>query len=177
MALSGKRVAILIEDLYQDQEVWYPLYRLREEGVKVTVVGSGRAKEYKSKFGYPISEEIRIEDARPNDFDGVVIPGGYAPDWMRRNPAFAQFVQKMVESKKPTSAICHGPWILASAGVLKGRKVTAFFAIKDDLVNAGASYLDQEVVQDGCLITSRKPDDLPAFMKTFLAALESSQRK
>lgn len=175
MALQGKRVAILVEDLYQDQEVWYPFYRLQEEGVRVTVVGSGRLKEYTSKFGYPISEGLKIQDAKPADFDGLIVPGGYAPDWMRRNPAFASFVRKMVGHKKPTGVICHGAWILASAGVLKGRKVTCFFAIKDDVMNAGATYLDQEVVQDGCLITSRKPDDLPAFMRAFLKTLSGSR--
>ena len=170
--LTGKKVALFVEELYQDQEVWYPLYRLREEGASVVTIGSGRAKEYKSKYGYPIKEDLSIDKAKPEEFDGVVIPGGYAPDQMRRHPGFASFVKKMVESRKPTGSICHGPWILASAGVLKGKKVTGFFAIKDDLVNAGATYLDQEVVQDGCLITSRTPDDLPAFMRTFLKALE-----
>ncbi len=174
MTLTGKRVAILVEDLYQDQEVWYPFYRLKEEGVQVITIGSGRAKEYKSKYGYPMKEDLSIDDAKPESFDGVVIPGGYAPDQMRRHPAFVQFVRKMVEAGKPTAAICHGPWLLASAEVLKGKKVTGFFAIQDDLVHAGATFLDQEVVQDGCLVTSRKPDDLPAFLRTFLKALESS---
>ena len=172
MGVTGKRVALLVEELYQDQEVWYPLYRLREEGIAVVVIGSGRAKEYKSKHGYPIQEELSIDKANPKEFDGVIIPGGYAPDQMRRYPAFAQFVRGMVEQGKPTGSICHGPWLLASAGVLQGKRITGFFAIQDDLVNAGATYLDQEVVEDGCLITSRTPDDLPAFMRTFLKALE-----
>ena len=171
MGLQGIKVAILIEDLYQDQEVWYPLYRLREEGAAVTVVGPGRAKEYKSKYGFPIKEDLSIDKAVPGDFDGVIVPGGYSPDHMRRNPAFAQFAKAIAAEGKPVGSICHGPWLLISAGVVKGKRVTGFFSIKDDLVNAGARYEDAEVVQDGCLITSRVPDDLPAFMKAYLAAL------
>ena len=174
MSLQGKRVAVLVEEMYQDQEVWYPLYRLQEAGAKVTIVGSGK-KEYKSKFGYPITEDLSVSQVKESDFDALIIPGGYAPDHMRRTPAFAQLVRAMVNANKPVGAICHGPWLLASADVLKGRHVTCFFAIKDDLVHAGARYTDEEVVQDKNLVTSRKPEDLPAFMRAFCAVLEKSK--
>ncbi|HBH96741.1 MAG TPA: protease [Candidatus Omnitrophica bacterium] len=170
MDLTGTRVAILVEDLYQDQEVWYPYYRLIEAGAEVLVVGTNK-KDYTSKYGYPITADATIDRLSPDQFDGVVIPGGYAPDLLRRYPAVVQFVKTMHQQGKVIAAICHGGWVLCSADVLRGRTATGFFAIKDDLINAGASYVDRDVVRDGNLITSRKPDDLPTFMKTFLEAL------
>lgn len=172
MGLKGKHVAVLIDHLYEELEVWYPTYRLREEGVTVTLVGPGTAAVYKGKHGYEAPEELAVAKARSNQFDGVIVPGGYAPDHMRRTPAMIQLVREIFQHQHPVGAICHGPWVLASAGVLKGKRCTCFFAIKDDVVNAGATYLDRDVVRDGNLITSRKPADLPAFMKTYLAALK-----
>ena len=171
MALKGKHVAVLVENFYEELEVWYPILRLREEGVKVSTVGPGKAAVYRGKHGYEVPEDFPITKVRPNQFDGVIIPGGYAPDHMRRTPAMIQFVREIAQHRHPVGAICHGAWILASAGVLKGRRCTCFFAIKDDVVNAGATYVDREVVRDGFLITSRMPSDLPAFMKTYLAVL------
>ena len=170
MDLKGKRVAILVEDLYQDQEVWYPYFRLLEAGVGVLVVGTNK-KDYKSKHGYPIQANVTVDHVAANQFDGLVIPGGYAPDLLRRYPPIIRLVQEMNQQRKVIGAICHGGWVLCSANVLRGKTATCFFAIKDDLVNAGASYVDREVVRDGHLITSRKPEDLPAFMKTFMEAL------
>ena len=170
MSLSGKRVAILVEDLYQDQEVWYPYFRLKEAGTEVVVVGPAK-KEYKSKHGYPITAELAAEQAQASAFDAVVIPGGYAPDILRRFPEVIQFVKEMERQGKVIAAICHAGWVLCSADVLRGKTATCFFAIKDDLVNAGARYVDREVVRDGHLITSRKPEDLPAFLKTIIEAL------
>ena len=166
-----KRIAILVEDIYQDLEVWYPYLRLKEEGYEVLTVGTGRSKVYKSKYGYEIPEDLSIEDAAKKDFDGVIIPGGYAPDILRRYPPVNAFVKKCFAQGKVVAAICHGGWVLASADVLRGKKATCFFAIKDDMINAGAHYVDEEVVVDGHLITSRKPEDLPAFMKAVLEAL------
>jgi protease I len=160
MDLQGKRVAILAENNYQDLELWYPLLRMREAGAEVKVVGTGSATTYTSKHGYEVA-----------DFDAVIIPGGYAPDLMRRYPAMVSLVREAFEQGKVVAAICHAGWMLASAGIVKGKKATCFYAIKDDLVNAGATYLDQEVVQDGNLITSRVPSDLPAFCRTIIAAL------
>jgi len=171
MSLRGRRVAILVEDLYQDQEVWYPYYRLKEAGAEVTVVGTGKP-EYKSKHGYPITAQASAEEVSAGQFDAVIIPGGYAPDLLRRDPAVVRFVQEANRQGKVIGAICHAGWVLCSAGLLRGKTVTCFSAIKDDVVNAGATYVDREVVRDGALITSRKPDDLPAFVRTIIEALE-----
>jgi protease I len=165
-----KTAAILVEDLYQEMEVWYPAYRLREAGVKTVFIGTGKP-EYRSKTGYPVLAEGDIKECRAKDYDCVVIPGGYAPDLLRRHPAVVDFVAEAVKSGKVVAAICHAAWVLCSAGVLKGRTATCFFAVKDDVINAGAKYVDQEVVVDKNLVTSRKPDDLPAFMREVLKLL------
>ncbi len=157
-----KKAAVLVEDYYQVLEVWYPYLRLREDGIKTLLVGTGK-KEYKSKEGYPAEEELSITKTKPSDFDAVIIPGGYAPDILRRYPEVNNFVRDMYEQGKVVAAICHGGWVLVSSGILKGKKVTGFYAIKDDLINAGAQFIDKEVVVDDNLITSRNPYDLPAF--------------
>ncbi len=171
MALDGKRVAILAENMYQEMELWVPYYRLKEEGAEVRVVGAGGAKAYTSKHGYPVTVDVQAEAVSAVEFDAVVVPGGYAPDMMRRHAAMVKLVREAFQQGKVVAAICHAGWMLASAGILKGRKATSFFAIKDDMVNAGATWLDQEVVVDGILITSRKPDDLPAFCREIVRAL------
>jgi protease I len=167
-----KKIAVLVEDQYQVLEVWYPLLRLREEGIAALSVGTGSKDSYRSKEGYEIKVDISIEKIKAEDFAGVVIPGGYAPDILRRYPAVVNFVKELFDSGKVVAAICHGGWVLASADVVKGKKVTGFFAIKDDLVHAGAEYLDREVVVDKNLITSRKPEDLPAFLCHIIKALK-----
>lgn len=168
-----KNVAVLVEDYYQVLEVWYPYLRLREEGIKTVLVGTGK-KEYKSKEGYPAQEELSIKQAKVDDFEAVVIPGGYAPDILRRHEEINKFVRDMFQAGKIVACICHGGWVLVSAGILKGKKVTGFSAIKDDLVNAGAQFLDKEVVVDGNLITSRNPYDLPAFCAELIKKLKKS---
>jgi protease I len=175
MELQGKRAAILIEQQYQEMEVWYPLYRLREAGCKVTVVGPEAGQTYPSKLGYPAKSDKAAKDVTANDFDLVVIPGGFAPDFIRRTEAMIRLVSDMAEKGKIVAAICHGPWVLCSTQALKGRKATCFFAIKDDVMNAGANYVDAEVVRDGNLITSRKPDDLPAFMQAIFQAVKETK--
>lgn len=174
MTLTGKRVAILVEDLYQDLEVWYPYYRLKEAGVDVVVVGTGKP-EYKSKHGYPITPDTTAERVSADDFDGIIVPGGYAPDILRRFPAVIRFVKEANRQGKVLGAICHAGWVLCSADVLRGKTATCFSAIKDDVVNAGATYVDREVVRDGNLITARKPDDLPAFVRAIIEALRESR--
>jgi len=165
-----KRVAVLVEDYYQVLEVWYPYLRLKEEGIQTVLVGTGK-KEYKSKEGYLAVEELSINKAQVEDFDGVVIPGGYAPDILRRYEGINKFVKEMHEKGKIVACICHGGWVLISAGILKGKQVTGFSAIKDDLINAGAKFIDKEVVVDGALITSRNPYDLPVFCKEIIKKL------
>lgn len=164
------KAAILVEELYQELEVWYPLYRLREEGIQVIAVGTGK-KEYKSKIGYPIAADADVRELKGGDFDAVIIPGGFAPDFMRRHEGPARFVAEADKAGRVISAICHGVWICASAKILNGRRCTSFFAIRDDIENAGATWVDQEVVVDGNLVTSRMPDDLPAFMRETLRLL------
>jgi len=162
------KVAVLVEDNYQVLEVWYPYLRLREDGIETILVGTGVKRDYKSKEGYPAIEELSIKKARVDDFSGVVIPGGYAPDILRRYKEVNDFVREMYKKNKIVAAICHGGWVLASAGIVKDKKVTGFHAIRDDLVNAGGKFIDKEVVVDGNLITSRNPYDLPAFCTEIL---------
>ena len=171
MRLKGKKVAILAENMYQEMELWVPYYRLKEEGAEVKVVGPEK-KTYTSKLGYPVNADVAAAEVSSKDFDGVVIPGGYAPDMMRRYPAMLKLVKDCFAEGKPVAAICHAGWVPISAGILKGKTATCFFAIKDDMINAGAKYVDEEVVVDGNLITSRKPDDLPAFCRELIKALE-----
>jgi len=174
MELTGKRIAVLAEDLYEDLELWYPVHRFREAGAKVTIVGGG-ASGYSSKHGYPVTPDATAEKVKAADVDAVIIPGGYAPDRMRRHKAMVDLVREVFSRGNVVAAICHGGWMLVSAGVLRGRRATCFFAIKDDLVNAGALYEDREVVRDGNLVTSRKPEDLPAFCRTIIEALSGAK--
>ncbi|MBM4274281.1 MAG: DJ-1/PfpI/YhbO family deglycase/protease [Deltaproteobacteria bacterium] len=171
MSLKGKRIAILAEDLYQELELWYPLLRFRGAGAEVVVVGSGRTKVHNSKYGYPVEVDKSAQDVNADQFDALIVPGGYAPDHMRRYPAMVSLVRDMALKGKVVAAICHGGWMLASAKVIQGKTVTAFFAIRDDLEHAGANFVDVEVAVDGNIITSRKPEDLPAFCRAIIAAL------
>src|SRR5262245_5298675 len=175
MELKGKKAAVLVEQQYQEMEVWYPVYRLREAGCQVTLVGPKAGETYPSKLGYPAKADKAASDVSANDFDLVVVPGGFAPDFMRRTESMIRLVSDMAEQGKVVAAICHGPWVLCSTQALKGKKATCFFAIKDDVSNAGAKYVDAEVGRDGHLITSRKPDDLPAFMQTVLQAIKEAK--
>jgi protease I len=171
MRLTGKKVAVLAENMYQEMELWVPYYRLKEEGAEVVLVGPDK-KTYTSKGGYPVTTERTSAEVSAKDFAGVVIPGGYAPDMMRRDQNLLKFVRECFEQGKVVAAICHAGWVPASAGILKGRTATCFVAIKDDVIHAGAKYVDQEVVVDGNLITSRTPADLPAFCREIVKALE-----
>jgi protease I len=171
--MSPGRIAILVENDYQDQEVWVPLYRLKEAGHRTVVLGTG-APQYKSKFGYPITADMAAAQANSGDFNGVVIPGGWAPDRLRQDAGVLRLVRDLDRDGRMIAAICHAGWVLASAGVVRGRKVTCFQAIKDDLVHAGAVVVDEEVVRDRNLITSRKPDDLPAFCREMVRFLQGA---
>ena len=172
MELKGKKVVIPVESLFNTFEFWYPYYRLKEAGADVVVVGSGSAETYTGKPGTEVKVDTSIDQVTAADFDAIVIPGGYAPDIMRRYPLMVQLVKELFSKGKVVAAICHAGWMLASARILAGKTVTSFFAIKDDLVHAGAEWVDQEVVVDGNLVTSRTPDDLPAFMRAVIGAIQ-----
>ncbi len=160
--MRNLKIALLVEEQYQVLEVWYPYLRLLEERIDCIFVGTGKGR-YLSKEGYPVQEQIPIQKVRAADFSGVIIPGGYAPDLLRRFEAINRFVFKIFQKGGLVAAICRGGWVCVSAKILKGRFVTGFTAIQDDLVNAGAKFIDQAVVVDKNLITSRNPLDLPRF--------------
>ena len=171
MNLAGKRIAVLLEQQYQEMEVWYPIYRLKEAGAEVVLVAPEAGKTYASKLGYPAKSDAAAKDVKANEFAGIVIPGGFCPDYIRRSDAMLKLVRDADASKLPIAAICHGPWVLCSTKALKGRRATSFSSIKDDVVNAGATWVDEEVVIDGHIITSRTPADLPAFTLALLRAV------
>ncbi len=170
--MTVKRVAILVDEMYQVLEVWYPYYRFKEAGLEVNFVAAEAKKEYHSKEGYPCISEVSAKEAGAGDYACMVVPGGFATDFMRRSADVIKFANDMVNADKLIAAICHGGWLLCSTNIYKGRKATCFMAIKDDIKNAGADYVDAECVVDGNLITSRKPDDLPAFCTAILEKLE-----
>jgi len=170
--MAVKKVAILVDEMYQVLEVWYPYYRFLEAYIQVNLVAAEAKKEYHSKEGYPCVSEIAAEEADAGDYDCMLVPGGFAPDFMRRSADVIKFANDMVDAGRVIAAICHGGWLLCSTKIYKGKKATCFMAIKDDIINAGAEYVDDECVVDGNLITARKPDDLPAFCTAVLRALE-----
>lgn len=171
MGYDDKKVGILAENLYEDLELWYPLLRFREAGASVEVIGAGDSKQYSSKHGYPVNVDINIDQVDADAYDALVIPGGYAPDIMRTHSAMVDLVRKVHDNGKIVTAICHAGWMLASAEIVSGKQVTCYHAIKDDLIHAGAEYKDESVVQDGNIVTSRMPSDLPDFCRTILEAL------
>lgn len=169
MDLSGKKIALFIEEMYNEHEFWYPKFRLLEAGATVVVAGTAADKEYNSKVGFGAKSDVAFSSLVAEEFDGVIIPGGYAPDYMRRSKDARQFVKAMDDQGKLVAFICHAGWMVISAGILKGRKVTSVASIKDDMVNAGAEWQDAEVVRDRNFVSSRTPADLPAFMKAVMA--------
>jgi protease I len=172
MTLKGKTVLFFVGPQYEDLELWYPKIRLEEEGAKTVVAGLGE-KTYLGKKGYPITVDSVVDDLYPEVYDGLVIPGGYAPDHMRRSEKLLSITRVIADAGKPVAFICHAAWVPISAGLLKGRRATCVRAIKDDVVNAGATYLDEPVVVDGNLISSRTPADLPAFCRAIIKALSA----
>ncbi len=175
MELTGKKVAVLAEDYYENLELWYPVLRLREAGAQVTIVGPKAGESYKSKEGFPAKADASMEDVRASEFDAVIVPGGYAPDKMRRYPAMLRLVKEAFDQGKVVASICHAGWVPISAGIVRGKTMTCVSAIKDDLINAGAHYVDKEVVVDGNLISSRTPPDLPAFCREIVKALSAAK--
>ncbi|MBD3305788.1 DJ-1/PfpI/YhbO family deglycase/protease [candidate division KSB3 bacterium] len=170
MSLAGKKIAIFLEELFEDLEFWYPYYRMQEAGAEVIAVAP-KIATYTGKHGLPAKADQTIYEVKVTDVDALIIPGGYSPDYMRRTPEMVTFVKDVHQAGKVVAAICHGGWMLASAGIIQGTRLTSFFAIKDDLVNAGADWIDQDVVSEKNIVTSRTPRDLPVFCKAIIAAL------
>ncbi|HZZ29684.1 MAG TPA: type 1 glutamine amidotransferase domain-containing protein [Pirellulales bacterium] len=170
-SLSGKKFLLFVEDLYEDLELWYPKLRLVEAGAKTTVAGTKAGQKYEGKNGYPCVADAAIAEVRAADFDGLIVPGGFMPDKLRRDPKVLQLVRDFAAASKLVAAICHGGWIPISAGVYRGVRVTGSLGIKDDLVNAGAVWEDAAVVVDRHFVSSRKPDDLPDFCRGILQVM------
>ena len=166
--LRDKRVLLFVDDIYEDLEVWYPKLRLIEAGAHVTVAGPEAGKKYSGKHGYPCVSDAAIRDMESSDFHGVVLPGGFSPDKLRRDPKVKQLVREFADAGKLVAAVCHGGWMAISAGVYRGVKVTGSPGIKDDLENAGAIWSDACVVVDRHFVSSRKPDDLPDFCEAII---------
>jgi protease I len=174
LPLSGKRVLVFTGEIYEDLELWYPKLRLIEAGAEVVVAGDAAGQRYVGKNGYPCVADAAIADMRSSDFDALVVPGGFMPDKLRRDPAVLQLVREFFEAAKPVAAICHGGWIPISAGIYRGIRVTGSPGIKDDLVNAGGLFEDAAVVVDRNSISSRRPDDLPDFCRALIQMLSAT---
>jgi protease I len=171
LPLNSRRILMFVDDIYEDLELWYPKLRLQEAGAEVTVAGPQAGQTYPGKHGYPCRSDAAIGDMRAGDFDGLVVPGGFMPDKLRRDPRVLQLVRDFSGASKLVAAICHGGWIPISAGVYRGVRVTGSAGIKDDLINAGAHWEDAAVVVDRHFVSSRKPDDLPDFCRAILRVL------
>ena len=174
MPLTGKRILLFAAPLYEDLELWYPKIRLEEEGADCVVAGLGE-RSYQGKRGYPLTPDTSVDQVSANDFDGLVIPGGYAPDILRRSERVLEITRQIFTAGKPVAFICHAGWVPISAGIVRGKHGTSVGAIRDDLVNAGMIWEDSPVVVDGNMITSRTPADLPQFMKALIRALEGAR--
>lgn len=171
--LAGRRVLILTGEIYEDLELWYPKLRLIEAGAEVVVAGEEAGKLYAGKNGYPCISDAALADMRSQDFDALVVPGGFMPDKLRRSKIVLELVREFFEAGKPVAAICHGGWIPISAGIYRGIRVTGSPGIQDDLVNAGGLFEDSEVVVDRNSISSRRPDDLPAFCHALIQMMSA----
>lgn len=171
MRLEGKRVIAAVDSEFEDLELWYPIIRLQEEGAEVILVADEEQKTYIGKYGVPATSEKAFKDINASDYDGILIPGGWAPDRLRRFPELKTIIQEMDQDQKPIGQICHAGWVLISAGILAGKQVTSTPGIKDDMENAGAIWHDEPVVTDGHLISSRRPPDLAPYAKAYADAL------
>ncbi|AFN74329.1 intracellular protease, PfpI family [Melioribacter roseus P3M-2] len=169
--LDGKKILMFVDDVYEDLELWYPKLRMIEEGALVTVAGPESGKIYRGKNGYPCKADVSYNDVEEKDFDGLIIPGGFAPDKLRRVEKVLDLTRRFHENGKLVAHICHAGWIPISAKIMKGFKCTSTPGIKDDIENAGAVWIDEPVVVDRHMISSRRPDDLPAFCKAIIEFL------
>lgn len=177
MDLNNARVAVLVENQYQELELWYPVLRLLEEGADVVVVGPSTEVVYASKLGYPVVADATPADIDLDDFDAVIVPGGFAPENIRRSQPMLDVVRRLDAEDRVVATICHAGWVLASSGIARGRRATCVPIVKDDVVNAGINYVDAAVVRDGNLITSRAPSDLPVWVDAIVTALREAPER
>ncbi|MDR6226066.1 type 1 glutamine amidotransferase domain-containing protein [Desmospora profundinema] len=173
MRLEGKKVVSFVEAEFEDLELWYPVIRLQEEGAQVVLAGPEANTVYKGKYGVPAETDRAFSELSADDYDAVLVPGGWAPDKIRRYPEVLRLIQEADQAGKPIGQICHAGWVLISADILRGRKVTSTPGIKDDMTNAGATWVDEAVVIDGNLVSSRRPPDLAPYAKAFCDLLAS----
>lgn len=171
MDLSGKKILAFVDEEFEDLELWYPVLRLRETGARVDIAGSRGNQVYHGKYGVPITSDYAFEDVRSEDYAGLYVPGGWAPDKLRRYPDVLRLTREFHEAGKPIAQICHAGWVLISAKIVKGYTMTSTPGIRDDLENAGAVWVDEEVVVDRNIISGRRPPDLPAFSLAFVRVL------
>jgi protease I len=176
MRLSDKKVLAILDHDFEDLELWYPILRLREEGARVDLVAEKANEVYKGKYGVPATSDYAYADIRAEDYDALLVPGGWAPDKLRRFPEVLAFVKHMDEEKKPIGQICHAGWVLISAKILQGKTVTSTPGIRDDMENAGATWVDEAVVVDGHIVSSRRPPDLPPYVKAFADVLAGKSK-
>jgi protease I len=176
LRLKGKKIISLVDHEFEDLELWYPVLRLREEGAIVDMVGDEANKKYIGKYGVPVESDFAYEEVKAEDYDAILVPGGWAPDKIRRSSSVISLIQEMNAANKPIGQICHAGWVLISAKILTGKKVTSTPGIKDDMENAGALWYDEPVVTDGHLVSSRRPPDLPDYLREFIRVLEEKNR-
>lgn len=174
MRLQDKKVIALVAHEFEDLELWYPVLRLREEGATVHFVGEKANEQYIGKYGVPAESDYAFSDVKAEDYDAILVPGGWAPDKLRRYPEVLEYLRHMDHFEKPIGQICHAGWVLISADIVKGRNVTSTPGIKDDMVNAGGNWIDEAVVVDGHIVSSRRPPDLPPYVKEFANLLADS---
>lgn len=170
--LKNKKLLTIVSPNFDDLELWYPIIRLREEGATVIVAGELGNHTYTGKYGVSVNTDLSFTDVKIEEYDGILIPGGWAPDYLRRLPEVLEFVRYMDKHKKLITHICHAGWVLVSAGILKGVRTTSTPAIKDDLINAGANWVNEGTVVDGHIISARNPGDLPTYLPAIINALK-----
>lgn len=171
MELTNKKVLAFVDHEFEDLEMWYPVLRLREAGAKVVLAGPKANEKYVGKYGVPLTSDVDFSNLNADEFDGMYVPGGWAPDTLRRYEEVLTFTKQMHEANKPIGHICHAGWVLASAKICQGYTMTSTPGIKDDLIHAGATWVDEEAVVDRNIVSGRRPPDLPAFMREFIKLL------
>jgi len=170
MKLKDKKILSFVHHEFEDLELWYPIYRCREEGAIVVLAGETKGEKYIGKYGVPAIADLSWDEVDPSDYDGLLVPGGWAPDKIRRFPKVLEIVRHAHQAQKPIGHICHAGWVLISAGILKGFKVTSTPGIKDDMINAGSVWIDVPAIADRHIISAQRPPDLPDYMRLYVDA-------